>query len=77
MKEHLKGKFGEDAVRMVAEKTYLKYWCYPSPQDKGGDNKEICDLLILFKDTAIIVSVKNYKFKGNYERYFRSTLEKQ
>lgn len=41
-----------------------------------GSKKEICDLLILFKDTAIIISVKNYSFKGNYERYFRSTLKK-
>lgn len=76
MNEHLKGRFGEDAVTEVAERTYLKYWCYPSPKDEQGDRKEICDLLILFKETAIIISVKNYEFKGNYERYFRSTLNK-
>ena len=76
MKEHLRGKAGEDAVSKVAEGTYLKYWCYPSPKDERGDKKEICDLLILFKETVIIVSIKNYSFKGNYERYFRSTLEK-
>lgn len=60
MKSHLKGKIGEDAVTTVAEKTYLKYWCFPNPKDEYGDKKEICDLLILFKQTAIIISVKNY-----------------
>jgi hypothetical protein len=76
MKEHLKGKIGEDAVNEVAEKTYLKYWCFPGPRDELKDKKEICDLLILFKETALIISIKNYEFKGNYERYFRSTLDK-
>jgi hypothetical protein len=71
-----KGIFGEEAINEIAYKTYLKYWCYASPKDNLGDKKEICDLLILFKNTAIIVSVKNYSFKGNYERYFRSTLDK-
>lgn len=45
-------------------------------KDELGSKKEICDLLILFRDTMIILSVKNYEFKGNYERYFRSTLDK-
>lgn len=76
MKPHLKGKRGEDAVSEVAERTYLKYWCFPSPKDEMGDKKEICDLLILFKGTAIIISIKNYAFKGNYDRYFRKTLDK-
>jgi hypothetical protein len=71
-----KGDFGEEAVNTIAFETYLKYWCYPSPKDEMGDQKEICDLLILFKETAIIISVKNYSFAGNYERYFRSTLNK-
>lgn len=75
-KEKLKGDIGEQAVNTLASDTYLKYWCYPSPRDEKGSKKEICDLLILFRDTAIILSVKNYAFKGNYERYFRSTLDK-
>jgi hypothetical protein len=74
--ENEKGNIGEEAVNTLAFDTYLKYWCYPGPKDEQGSRKEICDLLILFRDTMIILSVKNYEFKGNYERYFRSTLDK-
>lgn len=70
------GELGEQAVNKLAFHTYLKYWCYPNPKDEQGSKKEFCDLLILFKSTAIIISVKNYSFKGNYEKYFRSTLDK-
>ena len=76
MKSHLKGKIGEDAVSEIAERTYLKYWCYPNPKDELKDKKEICDLLIIFKQSILIISVKNYTFKGNYERYFRTTIDK-
>lgn len=71
-----KGDLGENAVNQIAFDTYLKYWCFPNPKDEQGSKKEICDLLILFKTTAVIISVKNYSFKGDYERYFRSTLDK-
>ena len=71
-----KGIEGENFVNELAFSSYLKYWCYPGPLNELGDKKEICDLLILFKDIAIIFSVKNYAFKGNYERYFKSTIEK-
>lgn len=74
--QHSQGEEGEKAVNTIAFDTYLKYWCYPNPKDEKGSKKEICDLLILFKETAIIVSIKNYSFKGNYEKYFRSTLDK-
>lgn len=73
---HSQGEDGEQAVNTIAFHTYLKYWCYPNPKDERGSKKEICDLLILFKDTAIIISIKNYSFKGDYEKYFRSTLDK-
>lgn len=76
MKEHLKGQYGEDAVNYVATNTFLKYWCYPNPKDENGNGKEICDLLVLFKDKALIISVKNYKFNGDHEKYFRLTLKK-
>lgn len=75
-KEKLKGDLGEEAVNTLAFRTYLKYWCYPGPKDEQGSKKEICDLLILFRNTIVIISVKNYAFKGNYERYFRITLDK-
>jgi len=71
-----KGELGEKIVNDIVSKTYLKYWCFPNPKHENSDKKEICDLLILFKNTIIIVSVKNYDFKGKYERYFRNTLNK-
>jgi hypothetical protein len=71
-----KGIEGENFVTKLAETSYLKYWCYPNPKDVAGDKKEICDLLILFFDTAIIVSVKNYNVNGNYERFLKRVVEK-
>lgn len=71
-----KGDLREKAVNEIASKTYLKYWCYPNPKDEKGNRKEVCDLLILFKNTLILFSVKNYAFDGNYSRYFNKTLTK-
>jgi hypothetical protein len=71
-----KGEEAEELVNSLSNGAYLKYWCYPNPIDVEGDKKEICDLLILFFDTAIIISVKNYDLKGNYERYKKKVIEK-
>jgi len=71
-----KGELGEDFVNKIAFNSFLKYWCYPSPLDIIGDNNEICDLLIVFDSICIIISVKNYSFKGDYKRYFRKTIDK-
>ena len=76
MDTDLKGQLGEDFVNKLAFGSFLKYWCYPGPMDITGDYKEICDLLIVFDNTCIIVSVKNYAFSGNYERYFNKTINK-
>lgn len=76
MPEIDKGNIGEEFVNQLAYKSYLKYWCYPGPQDEYGDRKEIVDLMILFRQTCILISVKNYAFKGKYDRYFRNTLAK-
>lgn len=71
-----KGKIGEELVYKIVSNTYLKYWCFPNPKHENLSKKEICDLLVLFKETIIIISVKNYDFKGKYDRYFRNTLKK-
>ncbi len=71
-----KGNIGEDFVNRIAFDSFIEHWCYPSPKDEKGDKKEICDLLILFGDKLVIVSVKNYEFKDFYSRYFRRTIEK-
>ena len=71
-----KGQVGEEYVNELTFNSYLDYWCYPNPKDELGDKKEICDLLIIFQDTVIIISVKNYENKGNYERYKKNVIEK-
>ena len=75
MDNFLKGKIGENFVNELAENTFLDYWCFPNPYDEQGDKKEICDLLILFRNVCIICQIKNYEFKENHERYFRKTVE--
>jgi hypothetical protein len=75
MKTYDKGQIGEELVNSIADLTFFKNWCFPSPKDSNNE-KEICDLLIIFRDVVFIISVKNYEFKGNYERYFNNTLKK-
>ncbi len=76
MDSNIKGDSGEKFVNDIAYKSFLKYWCYPSPKFENGNKKEICDLLIIFQDVCIIISVKNYEFKGNHVRYFNNTIGK-
>lgn len=76
MDSNIIGSEGEDFVNEIAYKSLLKYWCYPNPKYENGNKKEICDLLIIFKNICIIISVKNYQFKGNHIRYFNNTIEK-
>ena len=71
-----KGILGEDFIHQIAYTSYLKFWCYPNPKDELGDRKEICDLLVTFKDSVLLICVKNFEFKGTYEKYFRKTIEK-
>jgi len=35
MKEHLKWQIGEDAVNAIADLTFFKNWCFPSPKDES------------------------------------------
>jgi len=71
-----KGTLGENFVNELSYNSFFKFWCYPSPKYENGNKKEICDLLILFNSIAIIISVKNYEFKGNHFRYFNNTIQK-
>jgi hypothetical protein len=75
MNNDLKGKKGEEFVNEIANKNFLDYWCFPNPYDEKGNKKEICDLLILFKNFCIICQIKNYEFKGNYDRYFKKAID--
>jgi hypothetical protein len=75
MKNNPKGKIGEFFVNTIAKNAFLEYWCYPNPYDEKGNKKEISDLLIIFREVLIIISVKNYEFKGNYDRFFNNTIK--
>ena len=76
MNSNDKGKEGENFVYQIATNSFFSYWCYPNPKDILGNKKEICDLIIQFRDTLILICVKNYEFKGEYSRYFRKAIEK-
>ncbi len=55
----LKGEKAENALHELAEKTFLADWCYPNPMLPDG--KELCDLLVVFDDIAIIWQLKDTK----------------
>ena len=55
----LKGKDAESILHELAEGTFLTDWCYPNPILPSG--KELCDLLVVFDNTAIIWQLKDTK----------------
>lgn len=63
----LKGKNAENFVYELTKKSFLIDWCYPTP--KLPNNKELCDLLIVYDDTAIIWQIKDLKLEnGQYKQ---------
>ncbi len=69
----LKGSSAEQAVEELARRSFLTEWCYPNPKDEKGD--EICDLLVHFDGSLLIVQIKNIAFKGNEDRYIKRAFE--
>jgi hypothetical protein len=68
-----KGRRAEAIIHGLATKTFLTDWCYPNP--KKPDGKELCDLLVVFDDIAIIWQIKDLKV--NCEgRYKEAEVEK-
>lgn len=59
----IKGTSAEVALHELAEKTFLTDWCYLKPVLPNGN--ELCDLLIVFDDIAIIWQVKNTKLQND------------
>jgi hypothetical protein len=68
-----KGQRAEAIIHTLATKTFLTDWCYPNP--KKPDGKELCDLLVVFDDTAIIWQIKDLKVDG-VGRYKKAEVEK-
>src|SRR5437870_3650308 len=60
-----KGKNAEQVVSDLAEKTFLADWCFLNPHLSNG--RELCDLLVVFDEIAIIWQVKDLKLdnRGN------------
>lgn len=69
----VKGINAEKIVYNLAQKTFLSDWCYLNPKLPNG--KELCDLLIVFSNIAIIIQVKDLKV-GSGGKYKKSEVEK-
>lgn len=72
-KLNLKGKNAENFVYELSQKSFITDWCYKSPKLPNG--KEICDLLIIYDDIAIIWQIKDLKLDKN-NKYKKSEVKK-
>jgi hypothetical protein len=70
---NLKGKNAEKLVHDLALKTFLTDWCYLNPKRPTG--KELCDLLVVFDEVAIIWQIKDLKL-DNQGKYKESEVRK-
>jgi hypothetical protein len=68
-----KGAKAEKIIHDLSIKTFFTDWCYQNPPRPGG--KELCDLLVVFDDTAIIWQIKDLKVDEN-GRYKQAEVEK-
>jgi len=64
---NLKGRKAEELLHELAEKTFLEDWCYKNPELPDG--KELCDLLVVFGNVAVIWQLKDVKLDehGNFK----------
>jgi hypothetical protein len=68
-----KGAKAEAIIHNLATETFFTDWCYPNP--KKPDGKELCDLLVIFGDTAIIWQIKDLKV-DDLGRYKKAEVDK-
>ena len=68
-----KGAAAERIIHSLATRTFLTDWCYPNPRKPDGD--ELCDLLVVFDDRAIIWQIKDLK-TDNLGRYKKAEVQK-
>lgn len=69
----IKGAKAESVVHDLSIKSFLTDWCYLNP--KLSSSREICDLLVVFDDIAIIWQIKSLKL-GENGRYKKKEVEK-
>lgn len=70
---NLKGKRAEQFVYNLSKKSFFSDWCFPNPKLPNG--KEICDLLVVYDDIAIIWQIKDLKTDENH-KYKTSEVKK-
>jgi hypothetical protein len=68
-----KGARAEKIIHDLSLKTFFTDWCYPNPPRPDG--KELCDLLVVFDDTAIIWQIKDLKVDED-GRYKQAEVDK-
>lgn len=68
-----KGANAEKIIHDLSIRTFFTDWCYPNPPRPGG--KELCDLLVVFDDTAIIWQIKDLKV-DEHGRYKQAEVDK-
>lgn len=69
----IKGSRAESVVHDLSIGSFLTDWCYLNP--KLPNNREICDLLVVFDDIAIIMQIKSLKLRAD-GRYKKKDVEK-
>jgi len=69
----LKGKNAENFVYELSQKSFFTDWCYRNPRLPNG--KEICDLLVVYDEIAIIWQIKDLKLDEN-NKYKKSEVAK-
>ena len=71
--KQIQGEKAEQWVYSLATRTFLTDWCYLNPLKPDG--KELCDLLVVFDNIAIIWQIKDLKL-GKDGKYKKSEVEK-
>jgi GNAT superfamily N-acetyltransferase len=71
----------ERYLAALCQKNFLSFWSYPRPFRNQGGNKELCDLLVVMGDDAIVFSDKHCALEPratlevDWQRWFRSAVE--
>lgn len=76
----------EAYLESLARKSFLSMWSYPNPvfgnHASGKAGKELCDLLVLFRDNIILFSDKSCKYPNsadpilNWNRWYKRSITK-
>jgi len=58
----------ERYLNRVCNDTFLSLWTYPSPTN--ADGKELCDLVVVFRNNVIIFSDKDCDFNTTTSLFY-------